>query len=125
MNIPSLNPSVKAADLSLEKLATSTTVKDSEKVQELSRQFEAVLLRQILTEAQKESFGPHKSDSSSSKSIYQDMITNQLADGISRSGAFGLGTSLAPQLSRELKQAQKEADALAGTDGDEDEAKKL
>ena len=93
---------VRAADLPLEKLAANPSLSDQEKVAELSRQFEAVLLRQILQEGQKTVFPSKLSPDSTSKSIYQDMIVKELADGISKGGTLGLATSLRQQLSHQL-----------------------
>ena len=69
---------------------------------EVSRQFEAVLLRQILQETRKSSVSPSSSADASASGIYDDMINNQLADSISRSGSFGLARSLQGQLARQV-----------------------
>ncbi len=92
---------VRAADLSMEKLAASSAVSEKEKVGELSRQFEAVLLREILTEAQKTQFRSKYNEDSYASGIYRDMVTNQLADSMSKSGAVGLGKQLAREISRQ------------------------
>jgi flagellar protein FlgJ len=103
MEIASVQRHVQAADLPFDRLASNGNVSESEKVKEASRQFEAVLLRQILADANKPLFGSPLIKSSATTAIYQDMITTQLADQISRSGSFGLGQSLSQQLGRELK----------------------
>jgi Rod binding domain-containing protein len=103
MEISSLQRHVRAADLPLESLAANTQISQGAKVREVARQFEAVLLRQILGDAQKKVFASTTNPESVSGGIYQDMITNQLADSISRSGAFGLARSLEKQLQREFK----------------------
>jgi len=89
------------ADLPLEKLAGNSNVSEQEKVGELSRQFEAVLLREILSEAQKTQFPSKYHKDSFSSSIYQDMVTNQLAESMSKSGDVGLGSQLARQIARQ------------------------
>jgi peptidoglycan hydrolase FlgJ len=104
MEISALQPHVNAADLPLDQLATNTHLSEKEKVGELSRQFEAVLLRQILAEAQKTVFRSKYTDDSTASSIYQDMITHQLADNISKSGTFGLAQSLNRQFTQQLHQ---------------------
>ena len=102
MEISAFNRHVHAANLPLDKLAASTQVTEKEKVAEVSRQFEAVLLRQILSQAQKPLFKSTFVDGKGAASaIYQDMITQQLADGISEGGSFGFGKVLEKQLSRE------------------------
>ena len=72
-----------------------------EKVAELSRQFEALLLRQMLKEARKPMLGDTLTGKSSVSKIYDDMVTDRLADAIANSGDVGLGTSLQAQLMRQ------------------------
>ena len=92
----------------MERLASNSNVSEKDKITEVSRQFEAVLLRQILQSAQKTQFKSTMSGDSATGSIYQDMVTNQLADSISKSGAFGLAKTLNQQLQHELPaKAQK------------------
>ena len=102
MDITSLqSPRVDAANLSLDRLAANTQVPESEKVAEVSRAFEAVLLRQILSEGKKTKFPSKYNNDSFAGGIYQDMVTNQLADSMSKSGTVGLGRQLAQQLTRQ------------------------
>jgi Rod binding domain-containing protein len=103
MEISAFQSNFRTADLQIEKLAGNPRVSEQRKVEELSRQFEAVMLRQILTDATRKMFPSETDPESSSDGIYKDMITNTLADSISRSGAFGLARSLAKQLQHELK----------------------
>jgi flagellar protein FlgJ len=98
MEISPLQTHPKASDVPLEKLASNPNVPQSEKVKEASRQFEAVLLRQILTEARKTVLSSSADSKSNTAGIYDDMINNQMADDISRSGGFGLAKSLQSQL---------------------------
>ena len=102
MNIDALNAGPKAADLPLEKLSDSKAFSEEQKVAELSRQFEGVLLRQILGQARKTVFHSQTDEDSASSAIYQDMVTAQLAESISKSGSFGLAKSLQTQLSRQV-----------------------
>jgi peptidoglycan hydrolase FlgJ len=101
MDVLPLKPGVNAADLPIEQLAANPNVSDKDKVTETCRQFEAVLLRQILGEARKTVIPDGEQDSNVT-SIYSDMVTQQLADSISRSGAFGLAKSLEAQLVRQV-----------------------
>jgi len=103
MEISILNQSLKPADIPLERLASNKHLSDTQKVTELARQFEAVLLRQILGEAHKKVFASTMNPNSMAGGVYQDMITNQLADQISHSGSFGLARALETQLQHELK----------------------
>ncbi len=101
MEISSLNRQVRAADVPIDKIAGNSRLSEKEKVTEVSRQFEAVLVRQILNNAQKTHFKSKNTGDSTSSGIYQDMVTNQMADGISKGGALGLATTLASQMGRE------------------------
>jgi Rod binding domain-containing protein len=102
MEIPSLNRNVTASNLSLEKLAGSTKISEKEKIAEATRQFESVLLKQILAQGQKPLFQSALAvGGQSSNGIYQDMVTQQLADRISRTGSFGFAKELQTQLDPE------------------------
>jgi Rod binding domain-containing protein len=101
MNIHSITHTAKGSDLPLEKLAGNQSLSEKEKVAEVSRQFESVLLRQILGAGRKTVFKSKLNQDSMASGIYQDMATNQLADAISRSGSFGLARSLEAQLVRQ------------------------
>lgn len=109
MQIPPLQRPVKAADVPLEQLAGNSAIDESRKVAELSRQFEALLVRQILNEAQKNVLHSSPEASAVSGAIYQDIVTGIQADSISRSGALGLSQTLERQL-------QREAASLTGSD---------
>lgn len=93
---------VDSSSISIEQLSKNPKLSETEKIAELSRQFEAVLLRQILHESQKTVIKSSMTDESAASGIYQDMITNQLADSISKSGSFGLAKSLQHELTRQL-----------------------
>ncbi len=102
MQIPTWSHSIKASDLPLDKLASNSHVSEEDKVTEVGRQFEAILLRNILSQAHKPAFPSNKKEESTRDGIYQDMITNNLAEQISRSGCLGLANSWKIQLGREL-----------------------
>jgi Rod binding domain-containing protein len=57
------------------------------------------LLRQFLTESQKTVIKSEFTDDSTASGIYQDFITNQLADSLSRGGGIGVAKSFQRQLS--------------------------
>jgi len=82
----------------LESLATNKSLTEKEKLKEASRQFEALILRQILAQGRKPLFHSKLTEESTGSSIYQDMVNQQLADAISQSGGFGLARSLELQL---------------------------
>jgi Rod binding domain-containing protein len=115
MNPISLQPHVKAADLPLDRLVSNTTLSDEEKSGEVCRQFEAILLRQILQESQKKTFKSNTESNSAASGIYQDMVTNQMADSISRSGSFGLASSFKSQLIQQVKNNHAEENPETGS----------
>jgi flagellar protein FlgJ len=101
MNILSTHSKIDASQLPLESLAGNPNLSDHQKVAEVSRQFEAVLLRQILQDIRKPVLASANSEATVN-GIYSDMINNQLADNISRSGTFGLARSLQSQLGHQV-----------------------
>lgn len=98
MVIASLPKTVNAADISPERLAGNPALSEQQKIAEASRQFEAILLRQVLAATQKTVIQSKYADNSTAAAIYRDMITNQLAENISKSGAFGLARIFEHQL---------------------------
>lgn len=93
---------VSVRNMPLDKLAHSSTVSPEDKVKEVSRQFESILLRQILTEAQKPLLNTSPGKSGASAAMYQDLMTSELADQISGQGGLGLSHVLQAQLGREM-----------------------
>jgi flagellar protein FlgJ len=112
MDVLPLQPRVNAADLPIEQLAANPNVSQRDKVDQACKQFEAVLLRQILGEARKTVISSGEPDSTVS-GIYNDMVTSQLADSISRSGTFGLAKSLESQLERQVLPPSQAGSAAA------------
>jgi peptidoglycan hydrolase FlgJ len=100
-----------AADVPIEQLAGNRVLTQQQKVAEVARQFEALLLRQILSETQKTVIPSTYTDDSTAAGIYHDMVTQQLADSISKSGTLGLAQSLERQLTQQLQPA-----STAGSD---------
>jgi Rod binding domain-containing protein len=100
MDIAALQRKVVASDIAPEQLAGNTSLSKEQKIAEASRQFEAVLLRQILENTQKTVIHSKYATESMSSAIYRDQITSQLADSISKSGGFGLAKSFQQQLTR-------------------------
>jgi len=114
MHIPALHNRINPANLPLEKLAANPNVSDQDKVTEACRQFEAVLLRQILQATRKTVIASSELPESTTSDIYNDMINNELADKISESGEFGLAKSLQTQLVRQVLPEADAARAKAG-----------
>jgi flagellar protein FlgJ len=107
MGIDPLKKSVNAADIAPERLAGNTALTEQQKIAEASRQFEAILLRQILSATQKPVIPSKYADNSTAASIYRDMVTTQLADSISKSGSFGLAQTFEHQLTRPVNGESK------------------
>jgi flagellar protein FlgJ len=77
----------------LPSLKASETKDDPEKVADVSRQFEAILMRQFLSESMKSLLqeGP-------SGQVYGYMLTDSLADTMTKAGGLGLSNILQAQL---------------------------
>jgi flagellar protein FlgJ len=113
MNVSPLQNHVTAGDVPLERLAGSSQLTQEQKIAEASRQFEALLVRQILRDSQKTVIKSSFSDNSTAASIYHDLVSNQLAEDISKSGGIGLAKTLQRQLTSHLHRTSQ-----AGTDRD-------
>ena len=98
MNIPALQPKHDSSHVALESLANNQHLTEDQKIGEASQQFEAILLRQFLSESQKTVIKSEFTDNSTAAGIYQDFITNQMADSLSRSGGIGLAKTFTHQL---------------------------
>ncbi len=99
---------VKAADLPLDRLMANKNIPERDKLQAASRAFEAIMLRQILESTQKTVIQSSVNAESSTKAIYRDLITTQLADGIAKSGQFGLARSFDQEWLKQLGTAGKD-----------------
>jgi len=98
--------------MAVEHLADNKHLSDEQKVAEIGRHFEAILLRQFLGDATKPLFGANQQGmSAATKEIYQDMMVNTLAEQISRTGQFGLAESFKAQLTQRLKPVDGSAGA--------------
>jgi Rod binding domain-containing protein len=113
MNISNVAPLMANADLPAEQLGANAHLSEPEKVKRLSRQFEALLARQILQEARKTVIPSKFTTDSATNAIYQDMVNYQLAEGISHAGGFGLAATLEKQLTRQLHHTPKPPPAPA------------
>jgi peptidoglycan hydrolase FlgJ len=101
MNISPIQskPAADASNIPMEDLVGNKHLTEQQKIAEASRQFEAIMLRQILSEAQKPVISSEFTDNSTSAGIYQDYVTNALADSMSKSGTLGLAKVFEQQLS--------------------------
>ena len=98
MAIPIQMATMSANHLAVENLAQNNKLTEAEKIGEVAQQFEAILLRQFLNEATKPMLSQNEDMNPAQKSIYQDMVTNTLAETISKSGEFGPAQAFRQQL---------------------------
>ncbi len=112
MNVSPLERPVQAMDVPLENLAGNQKLSEHQKIAEVSRQFEALVTRQILKESLKPVIVSKYTSSSTVNDIYQDMTTSQLADRISRAGGFGLADNLTSQLTPPAGRRETRATAI-------------
>jgi Rod binding domain-containing protein len=121
MNIDSIGPPADCDKIPLESLAGDSRLTREQKLAEVTRQFEAILLREILRHTRETVFPSEFDDHSTAAGIYHDLVTDQLADSISRSGTLGLARTLERQLSRQLQASDPAAaagrDAVPGSAG--------
>jgi peptidoglycan hydrolase FlgJ len=102
MNVPLVQAaSIRAEEIPLDRLAGLSQLSETQKVAEVARQFESVLLRQMLAEARKGVLCEGLGEEAQGLGIYQDLINHTLADSISRSGMLGLARSLESELTRQ------------------------
>lgn len=98
----------------LERYARNPNVTESDKVSEAARQFEAVLVRQILSAARKTVIHSGLEKESATTEIYKDMINSQLAEAITGAGGLGLARSLELQVRRPNQDGDKQETAPEG-----------
>lgn len=94
--IPPLNAAA-SRPASLEELARHPRAEDPAGRAEAARQFEAMLVRQMLNEAQKPVFRSSLVKDSTASAIYRDQLTAQLADAVTQGGGLGLARALYEQ----------------------------
>jgi Rod binding domain-containing protein len=115
MEVPALQRHVQASQLSPERLANNPHLSQKAKISEASRQFEALLLRQILDSSQKPVIKTKLNPDSTASGIYRDLVTTNLADAISKSGTFGLASTFEQQLNRQAGPAARRPNSPAPT----------
>ena len=117
MAVPINMQTMSANHLAVEQLAQNRQLTEPQKVGEVARHFEAILLRQFLSEATKPMFSSNEGMNAAQRGVYQDMIVNTLADTISRTGEFGLSPAFRQQLMpRHLTDELKKAEAVEAPD---------
>jgi flagellar protein FlgJ len=79
---------------------------DTAAVREVTQQFEAILVRQILNTAHIGSAFGGASGASMTNEVYRDMMVSQLADQISQSGDIGMAKQMEKQLVHTMPDAK-------------------
>lgn len=74
---------------------------ESAKIDEAARQFEAMLVRQMLAEARKPVIQGGMEEESATRDIYQDLVNEHLAEAITRGGGLGVARSLSTEWQRQ------------------------
>jgi Rod binding domain-containing protein len=98
MQVDPFSRTIKSEDVPLDRLMANTQLSEADKVAAVSRHFEAILLRQFLTEAQKPLLNPKDNSNNGVNAIYKDMMVNHLADEVSKKGNFGLAKFFQAQM---------------------------
>ena len=115
MDISPVSRKLNPAEMPLDRLASSSQLSEAEKIAGVSHHFEAILLRQFLTEAQKPLLKSKSPMLGASHDIYQDMIVDQLSEAISKTGTFGLANSFQTQTTHPHKVDGAKSDRDAPT----------
>ncbi len=98
MTITPIQTSDDTSDIPIEDLAGNKHLTQQQKIHEASRQFEAIMLQQILSETQKPVIESEFTDDSTAAGIYQDYMTQALAQSMSKSDSFGFAKIFEDQL---------------------------
>ncbi len=96
MNIPPINAHAPGAGDAVP-AADKASARDAKKIEESAKQFEAMIVRQVLSDT----FKPSPSGKGSGmpgSDIYQSFMTDTVADSISQSGSLGISHLLQSRL---------------------------
>lgn len=101
MNITPVQSSaeIDTSTVPVEDLAGNKNLTKQQKIHEASRQFEAIMLQQIMSEMQKPVITSEFTDDSTAAGIYQDYMTNALAQSMSKTDSLGFAKIFEQQLS--------------------------
>jgi len=84
----------------LQRMLHSKTIDEKAKIGEVSRQFEAVMLRQVLEKSLEPMFEGIMDENGSAFSMARYFWTDSLADEITKGGGLGMSTVLQAQLGK-------------------------
>ena len=106
MEISGIENKIVASELPLEHLVDNKSVSEADKAKEVARQFEAIMVRQILKSAQNTGVKGLFSDESASKDVYFDMMNYHMADAITRGGGVGMASAFEAQLRNQMSTSE-------------------
>jgi Rod binding domain-containing protein len=115
MTIPPVQSPVDTSNVPVEQLAGNKHLTQQQKIHEASREFEVIMLQQILSEMQKPVITSEFTDSSTAGDIYQSYATNAIAESMSKSGSFGFAKIFEQQLTPHPTQAGSKVAATPAT----------
>lgn len=101
MEMPSTDPVIQAEFMdanSLKAIANNDAISREQKMVEVGRQFEGVLLKTFLEDALKPMIEGAIDEDSTAHGIYRHFLTDMLADNISKSQSFGFSSALQAQV---------------------------
>jgi Rod binding domain-containing protein len=113
MNIPPIQSPIDTSTIPVEELAGNKHLTQQQKIHEASRQFEQIMLQQILSEMQKPVITSEFTDDSTASDIYQGYITNALAESMSKTGSFGFAKIFEEQLSPHTSMTHEKTSATS------------
>ncbi len=109
MNIPAIQSPIDTSNVPIDELAGNKHLTQQQKIHEASREFEVIMLQQILSEMQKPVINSEFTDDSTASDIYQSYATNAIAESMSKSGSFGFAKIFEQQLSPHVSHAGAKA----------------
>ena len=114
MTVSPIQSTSQDTDVPIEQLAGNKHLTQQQKIHEASREFEVIMLQQVLSEMQKPVIKSEFTDDSTASDIYQSYISNALAEGMSKSGAFGFAKIFEQQLSPHTSKPHHEVSTRPG-----------
>lgn len=105
----------KFAGLKTESLAGKSGISNSDKITELSKRFETMMLKEMLKTAYKPSFGEGLFPSGGPNEIYKDMALDAIATTAARANQLGVADQLVDQLSQRVAQPPETGATEAST----------
>ena len=98
MNISSLHAHLPAAAPEGASKVGATSAQDAKKIEDSAKQFEAMMIRQVLSDTFKPSPTAAKGQGMPGSDIYQSFMTDTVADNISKGGSLGISHLFQSQL---------------------------